>query len=267
MIIQAKQLQQNIMELLTSRTQTKKMKLDIVYVGENTVIEKYIHAKQVLGIKLGVDVSIHRFTDDTLISTIKEKIHEISLSTNGILIQLPIPEHMKVAGIIECVDSSLDVDLLTHEAYGQFLAQKNKRLPPVVRACLYIIESQELSLLGKKICILGNGKLVGKPMADWCTIQGFPYDQLTKENFSLDVVKQADVIISGMGAPHFITEDMVKEGVIVFDAGTTEESGSILGDIHPDVAKKAALFTPVPGGIGPLTVVALFHNLIEPYES
>jgi methylenetetrahydrofolate dehydrogenase (NADP+)/methenyltetrahydrofolate cyclohydrolase len=266
MIISGRVLQQNMITLLKNRVQTKKLTLDIIYVGVHSVIEKYIRAKKAAGEAIGIDVRIHRFGEDVSMDTIKKKIDEISLGTDGILVQLPLPEHLNQTQIIEYVDPSLDVDLLSTQAYTQFLENKNNRLPPVVRACLYITQAYSIDLQNKKICILGNGKLVGKPMADYCRIHNIPFEQLTKEHFSLEVLKRADIVISGMGAPAFVTSDMVKEGVIVLDAGTTEEGGSVVGDFHSDVSAKASLFTPVPGGVGPLTVVALFNNLFEQYE-
>ncbi len=266
MIIDGKQLQQHIVETLEARIQSKSYALDIIYVGQNVVIEKYINAKKKLGEALGVLVSVHRFSDSATIDEVKDKIHEISLSTDGILIQLPLPEHINRHELLEYVDPSLDVDILTGEAYDRCITGKNHRLPPVVRACTYVLEAHAIDLSDKKVCILGNGKLVGKPLADWCTAHGISCTQLTREDFSREVLLDSDVIISGMGAPHFVTPEMVKVGVVILDAGTSEEKGSVVGDVHPDVAQKASFFTPVPGGIGPLTVVALFHNLIEPYE-
>ncbi len=266
MIINGKHIQQDIVEMLKARIQAKSYTLDIIYVGENVVIEKYINAKKKLGEALGVKVSVHRFPEDTTDVIVKEKINEISLSTDGILIQLPLPGHIDRQDLLEYVDPSLDVDILTQQAYGRCMEGKNDRLPPVVRACTYVLDTHGITLDDKKICILGNGKLVGKPMADWCQKKGIVYTQLTKEDFSRELLLDADVVISGMGAPHLVTSDMVKAGVVILDAGTSEEKGSVVGDIHPDVAEKASFFTPVPGGIGPLTVVALFHNLIEPYE-
>lgn len=267
MIINGIQIQKDIIQTLKNTIQSHPYILDIIYVGENAVIEKYINAKRKLGEVLGVQTRIHRFSDTVDLETLKHTIQDISLDSSGIIIQLPLPDTLQKENIMEYIDPSLDIDILTHEAYDRFIHQKNNRLPTVLRACLYIKDTHDISFENKNICILGAGKLVGAPIAQWCKLQGLSYTQLTKENFNTDTLKQADIIFSGMGVPHMITADMVKDGVIVFDAGTSEESGSVVGDMHPDVAIKAALFTPVPGGIGPLTVTALFHNMIENYES
>jgi methylenetetrahydrofolate dehydrogenase (NADP+) / methenyltetrahydrofolate cyclohydrolase len=265
MIIDGKQLQQNIMDSLQSRGLSPKI-LDIVYVGEDKVIEKYIHAKKKIGERLGVTIRIHTFDKTTTQQVIEQALVNMSLDSDGVLIQLPLPVVYDTQKLFSILDPSLDVDLLSTEAYAKFTHKKNRRLPPVVRACVYIFNFYDISLNDKNICIVGNGKLVGKPLADWFTTNHISFTQLTKETFSISKLQQADVIISGIGQSHFITEDMIQEGAIVIDAGTTEENGALLGDCHPDVTKKASLFTPVPGGVGPLTVVALFHNLFESYE-
>lgn len=267
MIIDGKQIQKDIIHTLKQRIQAHPYVLDILYVGENKVIEKYITAKQKLGELLGIQTRIHRFKETVSLETLSDTLQSISIDSSGIIIQLPLPATLQKENIMEYIDPSLDIDILTSEAYSKFMHQKNHRLPTVLRACLYIKETHAISFTDKKICILGAGKLVGTPIAHWCQMQRLSYTQLTKETFDPHVIKQADIIFSGMGVPHFITEDMVKDGVVVFDAGTSEESGSVVGDMHPDVAHKASLFTPVPGGIGPLTVTALFHNIVESYES
>jgi methylenetetrahydrofolate dehydrogenase (NADP+)/methenyltetrahydrofolate cyclohydrolase len=266
MIINGKEIQKEIALKLKQKTNSRNLILDIIYVGENKVIEKYINAKKNIGESLGIQIRIHRFEENIEVEEIKKNIDEISLDSNGIIIQLPLPQKLKEANILEYVDPSLDVDILTKEAYNNFLLNKNKRVPPVVRACIYILGSCNISLQNKNICILGNGKLVGKPISDWCAVHNLPYEKLTTENFDPEVLLNADIVFSGIGKSHFVKSEMVKDGVVIFDAGTTEESGSILGDVDPEVSKKASIFTPVPGGIGPLTVIALFNNLVDPYD-
>lgn len=240
--------------------------LDIVYVGENPVIETYIRAKKRFGEKLGITVRVHHLAESTTYDQLQERIRIIEIDSSGVIVQLPLPESLDTVEVINSIDPRLDVDILSEYAYQNFLEKKNKRYPPVLRAVLYALEAYDINLTGKNIYVLGNGRLVGKPIADYLTIHGFPFTQLTKANFSVSKLKEADVIFSGMGMSHMITSDMVKSGVIVLDCGTSEEGNTVLGDVHPDVAQKAKYFTPVPGGIGPLTVTALFNNVITPYE-
>ena len=110
--------------------------------------------------------------------------------------------------------------------------------------------------------VLGAGRLVGAPVARFLNSAGAQVTTLTElDEQPFEIIKTADVIVTGIGQPHFIKPEHVKEGVVIFDAGTSEDGGFMVGDVEPDVAHKAALFTPVPGGIGPITVALLLRNL------
>lgn len=266
MIIDGKMIQKNIEEKLKSLILGKTYLLDIVYVGNNPVIETYIRAKKRFGERLGITVRVHHLPESTTYEQLQERIAIIEIDSSGVIVQLPLPNTLDTVAVINSIDPRLDVDILSETAYNNFLEQKNKRYPPVLRAVLYGLESYDIDLTDKNIYVLGNGRLVGKPIADYLTIQGLPFTQMTKINFSVSKLKDADVIFSGMGMSHMITPEMVKDGVTIFDCGTSEEGNTVLGDVHPDVSEKAQYFTPVPGGIGPLTVTALFNNVITPYE-
>ena len=117
---------------------------------------------------------------------------------------------------------------------------------------------------GKKVVVIGKGKLVGKPAAEWARKEGAFVEVVDRSIKNPEMIfKKADVLISGAGVPSLITPEKIKDGVLLFDAATSEMSGKLVGDIDPVCAKKAALYTPVPGGIGPLTVALLFKNLLE----
>ncbi len=266
MIIDGKKIQQEIEETLRILIEQKKYVLDILYIGDNPVIETYIRAKKRFGERLGISVRVHHLAKESSASLVQEKIKELEIDSSGMILQLPLPEHLDTKTVVNYIKPSLDIDILSENTYHSFLENKNRRYPPVLRAMLYALDAYDISLLGKKICVLGNGRLVGKPIADYLRMHSIPFVQMTKTNFSPNPVQEADIIFSGMGVAHMLTSDLVKEGVIVFDAGTSEEGSTVLGDVEPSVMQKALYMTPVPGGIGPLTVTALFHNLITPYE-
>ena len=127
-----------------------------------------------------------------------------------------------------------------------------------------ILESECITVEGKEVVIVGNGSLVGKPAAAWFRLGGAHVDVADNETDNLpDVTKQADIIVCGAGVPGLITPEMIKEGVIILDAGTSEDSGKLRGDADPACADKASLYTPVPGGIGPITVAVLLRNVVD----
>jgi len=154
-----------------------------------------------------------------------------------------------------------DVDVLSSEMKKRFAEHKSPILPPVVGAIKEICDQYNITLTNKSIAIVGRGKLVGRPTALWLDNQEIQHDVYEKGD-DLTQLKTADIIISGAGDPHIITSDLVASGAILFDAGTTQSDGGVRGDIHPDSYQKAQLVTPVPGGIGPVTIAKLFQNLL-----
>ncbi|MBI1957050.1 MAG: hypothetical protein HYS44_01150, partial [Candidatus Niyogibacteria bacterium] len=138
--------------------------------------------------------------------------------------------------------------------------------PPLVSVVDEIFRRYDIDVRDKKIALVGaTGELVGKPIAQWFSSRGIPFSSITIETPAdemHEILKNADIIISGVGKAGLIGADMVKEGVIAIDAGTSGQSGALKGDMDPVIAKKAKLFTPVPGGVGPMTVAMLFRNLL-----
>jgi methylenetetrahydrofolate dehydrogenase (NADP+)/methenyltetrahydrofolate cyclohydrolase len=137
-------------------------------------------------------------------------------------------------------------------------------LPPVVGAIDEISKVYKLPWQAKQVIIFGEGRLVGAPAAEYAKQRGARIVIMNEFSQNVaEITKTADIIILGAGKPNLLTLDMVKEGVIVFDAGASEDGGLLVGDASPEVVNKASLFTPVPGGIGPVTVALLFRNLLD----
>ena len=135
----------------------------------------------------------------------------------------------------------------------------------IAQAVHEILESCNVSLNGKKIVVAGQGRLVGEPVHLMFNRMKVPHrviDIKTSKKEKLALLKDADIIISGMGVPHSIKPDMIKKGVVIIDAGTSEQSGKLVGDVDPACGDVASFMTPVPGGVGPLTIVSLLRNLV-----
>ena len=177
---------------------------------------------------------------------------------DGIIVQLPLPAHIDTAAVLAAVPASHDVDAFKYQT-GETTV-----LPPVVGAIDEIAKQHQVQFENKQVVIFGAGRLVGAPAARYATLRGAKVTVLTEDSTdSVEAVLAADIIILGVGKPNLLTLDMVKEGVVVFDAGASEDGGLLVGDADPTVASKASLFTPVPGGIGPMTIALLFRNLLE----
>ncbi|KKT64094.1 MAG: Bifunctional protein FolD [Candidatus Giovannonibacteria bacterium GW2011_GWA1_44_29] len=227
----------------------KKIRLAVIKVGKNPVTEKFLEQKKKFGEAVGIDVRIYDLQETISTNQLREKLAEIVhiKENTGVIIQLPLPKQIN-----------------TQKSVGLFSSGRSKILPPVVGAIKYIFDKNNVDAKGKNVTVLGAGRLVGKPVAVWLMNQGAAVT-IIDENTADPTVHtiDADIIISGVGEPNLITADMVKDNAVVIDCGTSEAGGKIVGDIDPRVADKASLFSPVPGGIGPLTVSMLFKNLAE----
>jgi methylenetetrahydrofolate dehydrogenase (NADP+)/methenyltetrahydrofolate cyclohydrolase len=163
--------------------------------------------------------------------------------------------------IVNAIPLEKDADVLSQLAYEAFeKSVQPSLLPPVVGAIKEVFDRHAIDPTGKQTVIVGNGKLVGLPASVWLQSLGADVIVLTRNTFSEEVIRDADIVISGAGAPHLIKPDMLKEGVVLIDAGTSESNGAIAGDADPACADVASIFTPVPGGMGPIAVACLFKN-------
>ena len=251
------------------KSASRLIKLAVIYIGGNTASESFIKRKKAFGASVGVDVEVKKPKEEIWKS--REKLRAwISQITHdkkntGVIIQLPLPDEIKqrTKYIIDSIPANKDVDVLSSEAVGKFTNGRLSITPPVIGAIKHILDKNGIELESKNIVVVGEGSLVGKPASLWLLGRRLPFAVLTTEspNFS-EVIAGADVIISGAGKAGLIKKDMIKEGVIAIDAGTSGDFGQLRGDFEPAVSGKASLFTPVPGGIGPLTVAMLFKNLL-----
>jgi methylenetetrahydrofolate dehydrogenase (NADP+)/methenyltetrahydrofolate cyclohydrolase len=228
-------------------------RLAIVRTGNNPVIDAYLRLKQNYGSDILVEVDVYNSSENELISQI-EKLNKDE-SVHGIIVQLPLENTDQTEMAINTVVSEKDVD---------GLGKTPLFIPATAMAIDWLLAGYNIELSGKKIAIIGNGRLVGAPLYNLWHKAGLDvtvYDNQTKDLAS--VTKNADVIVSATGVPELIKKDMVKTGAVIVDAGTASENGKIVGDISDEVRGLDNItITPVKGGVGPLTVTALFDNVI-----
>ena len=268
MLIDGKKMAEELKTSLASEVfkLSKKPRLAVIRVGGDPVTEKFMEQKKKFGGAVGIDVRIYNIEDDITTSKLREKVSEIvHIEENtGVIIQLPLPKQINTQYILDAITPEKGPDMLSSKSVGLFSSGRSKILPPVVGAIDHIFTAYGIQLKAKKVVVLGVGRLVGKPAAIWLINHGATVTAIDEntDDPTLYTVN-ADIIISGVGMPHLIGADMVKDGVIAIDCGTSEANGKLAGDMDPAVAEKASLFTPVPGGVGPLTVAMLFKNLVE----
>lgn len=199
--------------------------------------------------------------EETIIAAIMEP------GAHAIIVQLPLPEHLDTERVVNALPLSQDADVLSQAAYDAFLSEDDTALlPPVVAAVREILERTSVSPEGKSVAVVGQGKLVGLPVTAWLKNQGAVVTTLTQESGSLAALKEAAIIVTGAGVPGLITPDLISEGVVLIDAGTSESGGEVVGDADPSCSAKASVYTPVPGGVGPIAVACLFRNVVTLLE-
>lgn len=229
-------------------------KLAIIVTVEHPAIEVYMRMKQRYGADILVDVDVHRVAQQEAPELIR-RLNE-DASVHGIIVQLPLEDPSKTDEIVDLVAPEKDVDALG----------KNAVLDPATPlAILWLLAGYNVDLAGKKIVLVGRGKLVGAPLERMLLASDQDVtvvDSKTKD--SAEVIKSADIVITATGVPGLVTADMLKQGAVVVDAGVAGEQGKTVGDLAPDVYERDDLtITPQKGGVGPLTICALFDNVIR----
>ena len=218
--------------------------------------ERYLALKEKKAAEVGIITEVLRFDATATTEEIIAASTEAEGRADGIIVQLPLPATIDTSRVLAAISPAFDVDALN--------AETTTFLSPVVGAIHEILVTYGITASQKNVTIIGSGKLVGLPAHAWFSAQDAQVSMVTKDTTDIGYyTRVADIIVCGAGVPGLLTPDMVKEGVIILDAGTTEDRGVLSGDADPSCAEKAALFTPVPGGIGPITIAILLRNVLD----
>ncbi len=236
------------------------LELGVVLVGNDPVSLSYISQKEKSCLKAGIRFSLHQFPEEIRKEQLITQIS--SISSSGVIVQLPLPSDLDEQEILDAVSPEKDVDLLTTTSLGRFYSGDFSILPPTTAAIAHILE--ETPIKGKCAVIVGAGRLVGRPLMNWLISKGATVSVVRSSTPNISYfTKEADIIVSGVGKTGLITGEMVKPGAIVIDAGTSVEGNAIRGDIDIEsVSKVASKVSPVPGGVGPITTAFLIVNMI-----
>jgi methylenetetrahydrofolate dehydrogenase (NADP+)/methenyltetrahydrofolate cyclohydrolase len=261
MIIDGKHIAAGIIRTLTSREDVRALSLTVISIDPTFATKKYLAIKERVALEVGVMLEVvtlpaHATTKDVL-DAISSRKH-----ADGVVLQLPYPPHIDMAALLQALPQHQDVDVMGDAARSAFEEGDELVTPPVVAAIARMSDEYAISFAGKHVVVIGKGKLVGAPAATWARRQGATVTALSKTDDSKPFLKDADIVISGAGAPGLIQPSMIKEGVVIFDAGTSEDAGKLRGDADAQCAAHASFMTPVPGGIGPVAVALLFDNLV-----
>ena len=244
--------------------------LVVIQVGNNEASNIYIKQKEKIANKLGYKFVHKRFDDDVDNNEVINYIEKVNNddSIDGIIVQMPLPEHLDAELIQNSVASIKDVDGLTHLNAGMLVHNKSSIIPCTPRGIGELLDEYKIDVDGMNAVVIGRSILVGKPIANLLTNRNATVTLCHSHSKDIPYyTRNADLVVVAVGHKDLLTADMVKDGVIVIDVGINRVDDKLYGDVdYPNVSKKSSYITPVPGGVGPMTVYELMNNVYEAHE-
>lgn len=240
-----------------------------IQIGENAASEIYIRNKGKAANSVGIDFDCVRFgvesTEDEIINKIKELNEDETI--NGILVQMPIPDKYDYKKIINTINPSKDVDGLTYVNSGKLLNGEDGMVSCTPAGIIELLKFYNIDIASKNVVIVGRSILVGKPLSMLFLKENATVTVCHSKTSNLSYfTKNADILVVAVGKKHLITKDMVKENSVIIDVGINRVDDKIYGDVDFENVKDIATITPVPGGVGPMTVTMLLYNTVKNYK-
>lgn len=274
MVIDGKKLASKLLHEIRQKVTKGKLslRLDILYIEKSKPSEIFIRKKKEASESVGISVNIHTFPENVSIEIIKATCLNLNSDPNctGYLIQLPIDHQFRKANTLDFLDPSKDVDCLSSLNLGRAIKGGEESIKPAtVEAIIHILKHLKVQLKSKIVTIVNDSNLIGKPLAAYLLSKGSTVSICN--GFTKDLAlftKQADILVTATGQVSLINASMIKKGAVVLDAGITQVKGKTFGDVDfSPVSRIAKSITPVPGGVGPLTVACLLQNLLKLKET
>lgn len=249
----------------------RKPGLAVVIVGTDKASKQYVSMKKKACEKTGIESFAFDLPEETSQSELERLIDKLNddVRVDGILVQLPLPSHINEDKILERILPTKDVDGFHPVNVGKLLQNK-----PCYRSCtpfgiIKLLEEYEIELSGKKVAVLGRSNIVGKPMAVMLIHKNATVTVCHSKTTDIkEICRNSDIIVSAIGKAHFVKADMVREGAVVVDVGTNFHDGKLCGDVDFEgVRDKVSYISPVPGGVGPMTIAMLLYNTMEAFRN
>jgi len=265
---------ENVKNKIRTIIQDEKLtpRLDVILVGEDSASAIYVKKKQEACASVGIQSEIHNFKADQQrqVLTMLQFLYGHD-PCSGILVQLPLPDGWDSFRIFDYINPIKDVDVFHPDNVGLLVQNRPRFLPPTPHAVRELIVQNGLPLRGQHVVVINRSNVVGKPLSSMLMQDNGEYANSTvtvcHDNTPSHQLKglclAADIIVVAVGIPDFLTEDMVKPHQIIIDVGINRVNGKVVGDCHIAVTDKVRAITPVPGGVGPMTVAMLLHNTVE----
>lgn len=272
-VINGKELAQELRENM--KAEVAKLKdagitphLTVILVGDDPASKSYVSGKKKACAETGISSEVIEMPSDTTEETLLAKIRELNEddSVHGILVQLPLPKHIDETRVIETIHPAKDVDGFHPINIGKMMTGEDTFLPCTPYGIITMLKSRQIDIEGKHAVVIGRSNIVGKPVGQLLLNENATVTYCHSRTQNLEhYTKQADILVVAVGKPHVINADHIKEGAVVIDVGVNRiEDGSLTGDVDFESAKqKASYITPVPQGVGPMTITMLLENTIK----
>jgi len=243
-----------------------KPKLVVMLVGDVKASASYVRQKEKFAVKAGIASEVVRFESNATEDEILNKIDAINNDDkiHGVIVQLPLPDHISITKVLNKIDPSKDVDGFTPTNVGKLFLGEETLVSCTPKGIMQMLSSTGVDLTGKNVTVIGRSNIVGKPVSILCQQQNATVTMCHSKTKDLNAkLSDADVVIVAVGVPKFVDGSQIPEGAIVIDVGIHNIDGKLCGDVDFESAcEKASAITPVPGGVGPMTVCALIENTI-----
>ncbi|MBD8497730.1 bifunctional methylenetetrahydrofolate dehydrogenase/methenyltetrahydrofolate cyclohydrolase FolD [Paenibacillus arenosi] len=246
--------------------------LAVVIVGEDPASQVYVNSKHKTCLELGYYSEVHRLPEDTTQEHLLELVGKLNAQSNihGILVQLPLPKHIEEKAIIDAIAVEKDVDGFHPISVGNMIIGDDSLLPCTPAGVIELLKRYDVEIAGKHVVVIGRSNIVGKPVSLLLQREHATVTMCHSRTTNMkELTKQADILVVAIGKANFVDRSFVKPGAVVIDVGVNRlDNGKLAGDVHfDDVSEVSSLITPVPGGVGPLTITMLMHNTLKAAKS
>ena len=269
-LIDGKKLAKKIRENLKLELEQSKLtpKLAVILVGNDSASKVYVKNKSKACEEIGIEFEEHLLDETTEMETLLQLIDELNArkEINGILLQAPLPRGLNINEAFERISPKKDVDGFHPINIGKLLMKEKTFIPCTPYGIMKMLEEYQIEVEGKNVVVIGRSNIVGKPMSQCLLNKNATVTVCHSKTRNLsDFTKKADILISAVGKVNLVTSDMVKDGVIVIDVGMNRnEEGKLVGDVDfENVKEHCSWITPVPGGVGPMTIAMLMYNVVK----
>ncbi len=276
-IIDGKKVSSHIIENITVEVKSLKLKIDkspglaVILVGDDPASAVYVRNKNKTCTKIGFQSFENILPSDTSELTLLNLIDELNNNENinGILVQLPLPKHISSHKILKAIKPEKDVDGFHLENVGRLVTGNAAFKPCTPAGIIQLLDYYNIDLEGKNAVVLGRSNIVGKPVAFLLLEKNATVTICHSRTKDLSkITRQADVLIAAIGKPNFVTADMVKDDSVIIDVGINRVDGKLVGDVdYQAVSQKVSFITPVPGGVGPMTIAMLMANTLHSFKN